>query len=161
MWLNIQDTIFVSVRMVEEECSPSRSIFYMIQPHQHFINRDQHMNPIDLDNLYLPIYRTFSSPSFPRFSFFLYTPDFWRGCTTFPPCNYVIGRGISLIYVFELSFYLQVSEGRARGARACGCVCFFSTHHPISSFFPSLFFPRPRPSPSSPFTTSAARITRS
>lgn len=47
--------------------------------------------------------------SFPSiFSFFLYTPDFWRGCTTFPPCNFVIGRGIALIYVFELSFYLQV-----------------------------------------------------
>ena len=36
------------------------------------------------------------------FGFFLHTPDFWKGCTAFPPCNYQITRPMGLAYALEL-----------------------------------------------------------
>ena len=36
------------------------------------------------------------------FGFFLHTPDFWQGCTKFPPCNYQITRPMGLAYALEL-----------------------------------------------------------
>ncbi|KAK9813659.1 hypothetical protein WJX73_002155 [Symbiochloris irregularis] len=39
--------------------------------------------------------------------FFYDTRYFWIGCTQFPPCNYIVPRGVRLLYASELAFYLQ------------------------------------------------------
>jgi len=54
------------------------------------------------------------------FGFFLHTPDFWRGCTKFPPCNYAITRPMGLAYALELGelvgdFEERVSSGFGKG----------------------------------------------
>ena len=42
-----------------------------------------------------------AASTFPS-GFFLHTPDFWEGCTKFPPCNYAIARPMGLVYALEL-----------------------------------------------------------
>lgn len=42
-----------------------------------------------------------AASTFPS-GFFLHTPDFWKGCTKFPPCNYQITRPMGLVYALEL-----------------------------------------------------------
>ena len=70
-----------------------------------------------------------AASTFPS-GFFLHTPDFWEGCTKFPPCNYAIARPMGLVYALELGefsgffflarvgFFSRISKQRSKKTKS-------------------------------------------
>ena len=54
--------------------------------------------------------------------FFTDTRYFWLGCTRFPPCNYLVSRGLRLLYCLQMGFYLQ-ARSAVTPCLTFACLC--------------------------------------